>query len=75
MTSTPLPSTGDQIHGMGLAIGGAIALALFLVGRNIVNTLGGDPEYAAEITRRIAAGNLTTDVRCAPGDKTACLPA
>ncbi|MCP5268652.1 MAG: methyl-accepting chemotaxis protein [Zoogloeaceae bacterium] len=57
----------------GLAIGGAIALALFLVGRNIVNTLGGDPEYAAEITRRIAAGNLTTDVRCAPGDKNSLL--
>lgn len=57
----------------GIAIGGFIALALFVVGRNIVNTLGGDPQYAAEITKRIAAGDLTTDVHCAPGDSTSLL--
>jgi len=57
----------------GIGIGGFIAFALFVVGRNIVNTLGGDPQYAAEITKRIAAGDLTTDVRCAPGDTTSLL--
>jgi len=57
----------------GIGIGGFIAFALFIVGRNIVNTLGGDPQYAAEITKRIAAGDLTTDVRCAPGDTTSLL--
>ena len=57
----------------GVGIGGFIALALFLVGRNIVNTLGGDPHYAAEITRQIAAGNLTTEVKCAPGDNDSLL--
>ena len=57
----------------GIGIGGFIALALFFVGRNIVNTLGGDPQYAAEITRQIAAGNLSTDVKCAPGDKDSLL--
>ncbi|MFO1346360.1 MAG: hypothetical protein U1E85_08685 [Rhodocyclaceae bacterium] len=38
-----------------------------------MNTLGGDPQYAAEITKQIAAGDLTTDVRCAPGDTTSLL--
>ncbi|MFO1346917.1 MAG: methyl-accepting chemotaxis protein [Rhodocyclaceae bacterium] len=57
----------------GIGIGGFIAFALFVVGRNIVNTLGGDPQYAAEITKQIAAGDLTTDVRCAPGDTTSLL--
>ncbi|MFA7291383.1 MAG: methyl-accepting chemotaxis protein [Rhodocyclaceae bacterium] len=57
----------------GVGIGGFIALALFFVGRNIVSTLGGDPQYAAEITRRIAAGNLAVDVQCAPGDKVSLL--
>jgi methyl-accepting chemotaxis protein len=52
----------------GIGIGGFITLALILVGRSIVNTLGGEPAYAAEITRRIAAGDLTTEVACKPGD-------
>ena len=38
-------------------------------------TLGGDPQYAKEITRRIAAGNLSTEVTCAPATRTACWPA
>ncbi|MBI2306131.1 MAG: methyl-accepting chemotaxis protein [Rhodocyclales bacterium] len=57
----------------GLGIGGFIALALILVSRNIVRMLGGEPAYAAEITRRIAAGDLTTDVHCAAGDKDSLL--
>jgi methyl-accepting chemotaxis protein len=57
----------------GLGLGGFIALALFLVARNINNTLGGDPRYAAEITRRIAAGDLSSEVQCAPGDRDSLL--
>lgn len=57
----------------GIGMGGFIALALFLVGRNILVTLGGEPQYAAEITRRIAAGDLTTDVHCKPGDTSSLL--
>ena len=62
-----------QFLAWGIGIGGFIALALFLVGRAIINTLGGDPHYAAEITKRIAAGDLTTDVVCAPGDTSSLL--
>lgn len=57
----------------GLGIGGFIAISLALVGRNLIRTLGGDPQYASQITRRIAAGDLTTDVVCAPGDTTSVL--
>ncbi|HEX5802139.1 MAG TPA: methyl-accepting chemotaxis protein [Azospira sp.] len=62
-----------QFLAWGVGIGGFIALALFVVGRNLVRTLGGEPGYAAEITRRIAAGDLTSDVKCTAGDKTSLL--
>jgi methyl-accepting chemotaxis protein len=57
----------------GLLIGGFIAVSLTLVSRNLIKTLGGDPLYAAMITRRIAAGDLTAEVDCAPGDTTSVL--
>ena len=57
----------------GLLIGGFIAVSLTLVSRNVIKTLGGDPLYASQITRRIAAGDLTTDVVCAPGDTSSVL--
>ena len=57
----------------GLAIGGLIAVSLALVGRNLIKTMGGDPQYASQITRRIAAGDLTTEVVCAPGDTSSVL--
>lgn len=52
----------------GAAIGGFIAISLLLVSRNIINTLGGDPAVATSVTRRIAAGDLSTNVSCPPGD-------
>ena len=57
----------------GLGIGGFIAISLTLVGRWILRTLGGEPEYASQITRTIAAGDLTSNVVCAPGDTTSVL--
>jgi methyl-accepting chemotaxis protein len=57
-----------QFLAWGLAIGGFIAVSLALLSRNIIRTLGGEPLYAAEITRRIASGDLTTEVRCQPDD-------
>ena len=49
----------------GLAIGGGLAIALLLLSRNIINTLGGDPVEATAITKRIAAGDLSAHVQCA----------
>jgi methyl-accepting chemotaxis protein len=57
----------------GLLIGGFIAISLTLVSRNLIRTLGGDPLYASQITRRIAAGDLTTEVECAAGDTSSVL--
>ena len=57
----------------GIGIGGFVAISLLLLSRNIINTLGGDPSLASEVTRRIAAGDLATPVHCAAGDKTSLL--
>lgn len=59
--------------GWGVLIGGFIAFSLAWVGRNLIRTLGGDPQYASRITRRIAAGDLTTEVVCKPGDDSSVL--
>ncbi|MFZ4535901.1 methyl-accepting chemotaxis protein [Propionivibrio sp.] len=56
-----------------VVIGGFISISLAMVSRNLINTLGGDPHYASLITRRIAAGDLTTEVVCAPGDSNSVL--
>jgi methyl-accepting chemotaxis protein len=57
----------------GLGISGFIGLSLMLVSRNIINTLGGDPSVASEVTRRIAAGDLATPVNCSANDKSSLL--
>ncbi len=57
----------------GLAIGGFIATSLFLVSRNIIKTLGGDPAVASAITQRIAGGDLTAPIDCPADDQTSLL--
>ena len=41
----------------GLGIGGFVSISLFLLSRNILKTLGGDPALASSVARRIAAGD------------------
>jgi methyl-accepting chemotaxis protein len=57
-----------KLLGWVLLIGGFIAVSLTLVGRNVIKTIGGDPQDALHVTRRITAGDLSTDVICASGD-------
>ncbi|QRM19500.1 methyl-accepting chemotaxis protein [Dechloromonas sp. TW-R-39-2] len=57
----------------GLGIGGFVAISLLLLSRNIIRTLGGDPSLASAVTKRIAAGDLTTTVDCAAGDNDSLL--
>ncbi|WP_415034347.1 methyl-accepting chemotaxis protein [Azonexus sp.] len=52
----------------GLGISGFISISLLLVSRNILNTLGGDPAAASAVTRRIAAGDLSSNVDAPPGE-------
>jgi methyl-accepting chemotaxis protein len=50
---------------MLIAIAGAFAIALvlgFLVARSVTRQLGGEPDYAADIVKRVAAGDLTVAV-------------
>ena len=62
-----------KLLGWVVLIGGFMAVSLFLVARNVIRTIGGDPQLASQITHRIAAGDLSTDVICAPGDTSSVL--
>lgn len=57
---------------LALAIGGASA---FFVTRSILRQLGGEPEYARDIVRRIADGDLSVDVHTRNGDTESLLAA
>ena len=53
-----------------------IAVSLFLgfvIVRRLLDELGGEPNYAANIVRKIAAGQLSTNVIVAQNDKTSLL--
>jgi methyl-accepting chemotaxis protein len=65
--------TATKLIGWVLLIGGFIAVSLVLVARGVVRAIGGDPLEASAIARRIADGDLTTDVVCAPGDTNSVL--
>ncbi|MCX8146511.1 MAG: methyl-accepting chemotaxis protein, partial [Azovibrio sp.] len=59
--------------GIGLGIALVIAVPLALFARSLTRSLGGEPAYAREITRRIASGDLSSEVVCAPGDEESLL--
>jgi len=50
----------------------AIALSLLLV-RSVLRTLGGDPQYAAEVVHRVAEGDLTGTLNLRAGDSNSLL--
>jgi methyl-accepting chemotaxis protein len=57
---------------------GALALlvslaAALLITRGLVKQLGGEPDYAAEVAGKIAAGDLTVAIRTRPGDATSLM--
>ncbi len=53
-------------------MGGVMAWSLTY---SITHQLGGEPDYAANVAREIAAGNLAVEVKVAPGDKDSLLAA
>ncbi len=60
------------------ALSGLIAATFLIVLsvaviRRLLCQLGGEPAYAAEITRKIAKGDLTVEVQTKPGDATSLL--
>jgi len=52
----------------------AIALGIFLT-RIITKQLGGEPDYAASVVRKVAEGDLTVDVQVKSGDSSSLLAA
>jgi methyl-accepting chemotaxis protein len=56
-----------------LIIGAIVTAAMIAIIRNVQRSLGGEPEYAAEIARRIASGDLQSHVNVAPGDTASLL--
>jgi methyl-accepting chemotaxis protein len=56
----------------GLLLAGTLS---FIIQRDIMRLLGGEPAYAAEVTCRIAAGDLTDKVRASAGDEGSLLAA
>ena len=54
----------------------AVGLTLwicFSIVRNLLQTLGGEPEYAVQVARRIAKGDLSAEISLQPGDTTSLL--
>lgn len=56
-------------------IGAALTVLVLMIVRSVEKTLGGDPEYAAEVARLIAAGDLSGDVITRPGDQRSLMAA
>ena len=68
-------SARNLMIAMGLAAAlAAMALAFFIT-RSLTKQLGGEPDFAAEVTRKIADGDLTVDIPLKNGDTTSLLAA
>lgn len=48
-------------------------LSSLYISRAIMGSVGGEPAYAAEVSKRIAAGDLTFQIETRPGDTTSLL--
>ncbi len=64
-----------KLRMMGIIVTLFVLMAglIWLITRSLVRQLGGEPEYAAEITRRIASGDLSAEVVTRAGDMTSLL--
>lgn len=56
----------------GVVLALSISASLMLA-RSVASTLGGDPEYAAEVVRQVASGDLTREVELKAGDRDSLL--
>lgn len=57
----------------GLIVAAIVAVPLVLMRRNLLRLLGGDPSRAVAVARRIAAGDIGTEIECHPGDTSSLL--
>jgi methyl-accepting chemotaxis protein len=67
-------ATTLKVNMASIAVGLVISiLSAFLLIRNLLRQLGGEPSYAAEIVREVAEGNLLVQIELKNGDKTSLL--
>lgn len=72
---------GQRVHEMASRIEitlGVIASVLllvvaFVIIRDLLKTLGGEPAYAADVLKRVAAGDLSVEVETRTGDQSSLL--
>ena len=59
-----------------IVIASVVGLAAFvMLARLLLNLLGGEPQYAAEVVKRISAGDLSVNIQLQPGDQSSLLAA
>jgi len=59
-----------------MLIAATVGLVAFVqMGRIVLSLLGGEPQYAAEVVKRISAGDLQADIQLSPGDRDSLLAA
>ncbi len=62
-----------QVIGIGLALFAITVVLGLLILKRLLTQLGGEPDYAAEVAKQIADGNLAVDIRIASGDSTSMM--
>ncbi|HNB47146.1 MAG TPA: MCP four helix bundle domain-containing protein, partial [Burkholderiaceae bacterium] len=72
-------TTKDGAFNLLLGVGVLTVLAVALLGayitRSLLRSLGGEPATAVEVARRVAQGDLSTEIHLAPGDSTSLMAA
>jgi methyl-accepting chemotaxis protein len=58
---------------LGVAVSALMLLVAFIIIRNLQKVLGGEPDYAADVLRKVAAGDLRGDVVTRAGDDSSLL--
>jgi methyl-accepting chemotaxis protein len=59
-----------------IVIASVVGLAAFIMlARLLLNLLGGEPQYVAEVVKRISAGDFSVSIQLQPGDQSSLLAA
>ena len=66
--NTEFQRSAILLGGISLVLLIGLSLIGYLIGRSVIQHLGGDPKMVAEIMQRVAAGDLTTRTDSAPQD-------